>query len=532
MASATGPARLTSAGVRVGTARNYPRSHSALPGHGPSTPRCLRKPSLIDSTTPRNDGPAPVPPSPGPSPSDVRAERRRLIESIRALRHLLSERPAFEVADRRRLSQEERQRQRVEAAHGKKLDRVKEEQVRREASLNRELHALDGERERREAQALSVLRRQSVERALSSTRLTANEVSGIGAGLLRSLAAQGIRTAADFHQVSWEKAPNGKGGDVLYIHRTNGGKVHINGIGEHRGRPLLEWRRAALARAEARAPRTLPPDERHRITEIIEAERVRLREELAEVPRTAVAAREEAVRLHGEALDLLGAAASEAARLAAERRAEFDTMAEQLMGLQARLSAHVDAYGDAGLRVRRAQRRALRPLPPPSPLPGIPSPRTPEDSTAGVRLTKGTHRAGPEPVPGVRASPGWLVPILYFGLTTVVGVGELGDNTAHPSTMIISRLVALAATVELLRLWLPRLRTRTAGPMPDGTGRQTSGVFFALTAAGMFEDENSDVFGVACVVSVLAALLFLAGTGSRMVKTDERTGDNPPPESA
>ncbi len=489
--------------------------------------RCLRKYPLIDSTTPGRDASAPVPPAAVASPSDVRAERRRLIGAIGALRRLLAERPAFEVADRRRLGHEARKRERVEAAHGRTLRRIGEEQAQQEASLTHRLDALDGERERREGQALSVLRRQSVERALGSTHLTANEVSGIGAGLVRSLAAQGIRTAADFHDVSWGKAPNGKGGDVLYLHRTKGGKVHINGIGEHRGRPLLEWRRAALARAEARAPRTLPPDERHRITEIIETERVRLREELAKVPQSAETARAEAVRLHAEALDPLGTAEREAARLAAVRRAEFDTMAEQLRDLQGQLSAHMDAHGDIGRRVRRAQKRALRPAPQASHLPGIPSPRAPGTSTAGVGLGKVTDRAGTRPGPGVRAHPGWLIPILYFCLTTVVGVGELAGNTAHPVTMIASRLVALTATAELLRLWIPRVRARTAGPMPDGTGRQTSGVFLALTAAGMFEDAKTDVFAIACVVSVLAAVLFLAGTISRVATADDRTGEDP-----
>ncbi|MEV5933152.1 hypothetical protein AB0L56_10485 [Streptomyces sp. NPDC052079] len=482
---------------------------------------------MTDSTTPPRDGSAPVPPSAAPSPSEVRAERRRLVESIGALRRLLSKRRAFEVADQRRLQHEARQRKRVEAAHGGKLRRIEEERAVQEASLNHRIGALDGERERREGQALSVLRRQSVERALGSTYLNARDVNGIGEGLVRSLSAQGIRTAADFDDVSWDKAPNGKGGDVLYIHRTKGGKVHINGIGEHRGRPLLEWRRAALARAQARAPRTLPPDERHRITEIIEAERRRLRQELAEVPRTAETARKEAVRLHTEALGLLDGAASEAARLAAERRAEFDTMAEQLRDLQDRLSAHMEAYGDVGRRVRRAQKRALRPVAEvPRSLPGIPSPRTPGDAAPAVGLAKVTGRNGHRPVPRVRAHPGWLIPVLYFGLTAVVGVGEMGGNTAHPYTMVASRLVALAAVAELLRLWLPRVRTRSAGRMPDGTGWQTSGVFLALTATGMFEDEQSDVFGAACVVSVLAAVLFLAGTVSRMAKTDERTGES------
>ncbi|WP_425245590.1 hypothetical protein [Streptomyces sp. NEAU-NA10] len=502
---------------------------------------------MIDSTASRRDGHTAVPSSTAaPSPAEVRAERRRLIESIRALRRLLDKRRAFEVADRRRLNREARDRLRAEAAHGRTLRRVHEKQTRKERSLTRRLNGLDGKRESQERQALAVLRRESIERSLNSTRLTASEVNGIGSGLVRALAAQGIGTAADFKRVSWGKAPNGRGGEVLYIHRTHGGKVHINGIGEHRGRPLMEWRRAAVARAEARAPRELPSDERHRIAEIIEAERTRLREELAQAPRTAEAARTEAVRLHTEALAHLTATEREAARLAAERRAEFDTMAEQLLALQAELSAHMDQYGDAGRRIRRAQSRALRPVPA---LPAIPAPRTPDAPQGSPHTPDAAHKPTRRPVDltktastpatrtpapattsapafAVRASLGWLLPILYFGLTTVVGVGELGENTAPLWLMITSRLLALAATAELLRLWIPRRSWRTPSPMPSGTGPQAFGVFLSLTAAGMFADEKSDIFVIACVTSVLAAFLLVSGTGLRMNGPQAGKGGN------
>ncbi|WP_405626457.1 hypothetical protein OG933_09360 [Streptomyces sp. NBC_00016] len=496
---------------------------------------------MINSTTSphsHRDGLASVP----PALADVRADRRRLIEAIRALRRLLDKRRPFELTDRRRLNHEARKRSRAEATHGKSLHRIHEQQIRQERSLSRRLSGLDGKRDHQERQVLAVLRRESVQRTLNGSRLTASEVNGIGSGLVRALAAQGITTAADFTRVSWGKAPNGKGGEVLYIHRAQGRKVHINGIGEHRGRPLMEWRRAALARAEARAPRELPPDERHRIAEIIEAERTRLQGELAQAPSTAQAARAEAEQLHAEALQHLTTAEREAAHLAAERRAEFDAMAEQLLTLQAELSAHMDRHGDAGRRIRRAQTRALRPLPESAPIPAapipaaIPAPRMPlaltktgtetgtetgtktgsgsgsgSEAKANTRAKAPATAAAPVPSPGTRASLGWLLPILYFGFTTLVGVGELGDNTAPLGLMITSRIFALAATAELLRLWIPRRNRRTPSPMPSGTGPQAFGVFLALTAAGMFADEKSDVFLVACVTSVLAAALLVTG---------------------
>ncbi|MFF0593706.1 coiled-coil domain-containing protein [Streptomyces antibioticus] len=443
---------------------------------------------MIDSTT------AP------PTPAEARTERRRLIEAIRALRRLLDKRRAFETADRRRLNRETRDRRRAEATEGRALQRIREKLAREERSLTRRLNGLDGKRDSRERRALAVLRRESIERALTSTHLKAGELNGIGNGLIRDLAAHGIRTAADFKRVSWGKAPNGKGGEVLYIHRTRGGKVHINGIGEHRGRPLMEWRRAALARAEARAPHVLPPDERHRISEIIEAERTRLRAELAQAPLTAEAARAEAMRLHAEAVERLTAAEREAAGHAAERRAEFDAMAEQLVALQAELAAHMKRYGDVGLRARRAQSRALRPAPTPT-------------TTDAVS----PHAAAVDPAaPGLRASLAWLLPIVGFGCVSVVGVGELGDETAPMWLRIVSRLLALAAAAELLRLWIPRRRWRTAGAMPQGTGFQASGMFLTLCAAGMFAADESGVFLPACVAAALAVLLLLAGTGHRI----------------
>ncbi|MFF0203369.1 hypothetical protein [Streptomyces sp. NPDC005017] len=463
---------------------------------------------MTDRTTPTLDGITPVP----QSPAGIRAGRRRIIESIRALRRLLNKRGAFETADRRRLNREARDRDRAETAHTGELHRIEAQRARQQHSLTLDLNSLDGKREQQETQALAVLRRGFIERRLRNTPLTVSELNGFGTGLIRDLAAQGIRTAADFTGVTWDRSPNGEGGNVLYIHRADGHRIHVNGIGQHRGRPLTEWRQAALARAEARAPHTLPPDERHRVSEIIEAERTRLREESAKATRAAETARAEADRHHAEALERLTTTERDAARLAAERRAEFDTMAEQLLALQRELSAHIDRHGDAGLRVRRAQRRALRPIPAAPTLSAVPSPRSPVDParTAGV--------AAPSPSLGDRARLGWLLPILYFGFTTVVGVGELGDNTAPLAVMIASRLLALAITLELLRLWLPRVRRRSPGPMPAGIGWQSTGVFLTLAAAGMFADEKSDVFAAACAVSVLAALLLLAGTGHRIGK--------------
>ncbi|MFI1719101.1 hypothetical protein ACIGW4_07830 [Streptomyces sp. NPDC053513] len=471
---------------------------------------------MIDSTTPLQAA----------DPAAIRAERRRLVESVAAHRRLLTERRPFELADRRRLDREAAERARARARHGKALQRVHEKQTRGERSLTGRLNGLDDKRASQEHRALAVLRREAIERSLRGTRLTASEVNGIGSGLVRDLAAQGIRTAADFKRVSWGKAPNGRGGEVLYIHRTQGRKVHVNGIGEHRGRPLVEWRRSAVARAEARAPKELPPDERHRIGEIIENERVRLTAELAELPKVAGAARAEAEQLHAERLATLTGAQREAGEEAARRRAGFDETAERLIGLRAELAAHVELYGDLGFRDRRARSRALRPVP--DVPPAIPAPRSPEQSSeagpepepkwgpepeSGPKAGVDAEAAEPSSASGVRASLGWLVPVVFFGVTAVFGAGETDATPLWCA--VATRLVSLAVTVELLRLWIPRRNWRTADAMPGGTGFLASGAFLGLAAAGMFTDPLYAADSAPWALAVVAALLVVAGAVRR-----------------
>ncbi|MFD3547753.1 hypothetical protein ACFWUW_19485 [Streptomyces sp. NPDC058655] len=483
---------------------------------------------MTERTTARRARPPAGPPKDDLAPAATRAERRRLIESIRAHRRLLAQRRSFETADRRRLNREARERGRAERRHGRALQRAQERRIRKERSLSRGLKALDGEREHRERVALAVLRRESIQRALRQTRLTPGQVNGIGSGLVGALSAQGVRTAADFERVSWGKAPNGRGGDVLHIHRSQGPKVHINGIGEHRGRPLMEWRRAALARAEAGAPRELPPQERRRVGDIIESERNRLRSEAAEVPRTAEAECAEAEEILTESLARLAATARDSARGAALRRAEFDAMAERLLALQAELAAHIERYGGGGLRARRAQSRALGAVRPPAPAPlpkaaPVPAPRTPESaasrksaSAPEPRPTGPTGMDAPRPA-GARASLGWLVPIVFFGMTAVMGVGEV-DASAPSWFRLATRCTALAMAAELVRLWVPRRRWRTAGPMPPGSGPLAAGAFLALTAASMLADPAHSTSGAPWAVAVASAVLLSSAAARRRRK--------------
>lgn len=347
------------------------------------------------------------------SPQQIRSDRRRLMESIRAHRHLLRERPAFELAERRRLHREARERDSAERRHGKALQRIHERRSRAEASIGRQLARLDGNRAQRERRALAALRRESMEREL-------------------------------------------------------------------------------------------PQDERRGIDETVDTERNRLRYAREDARRAAEAAHADAVCDHAERLEELAAREREAAARAQRRRAEFDDVAERLLALQAELAAHIDRYGELDLRHRRAQRRALRPAPAAfgrrAPEPANPAPAATPAPTSGQAY-------------GVRAGLGWLVPIVFLGLTASLGVGD-ADAAAPLWVRIATRLVAVAIVVELFRLWVPRRRWRTAGPMPAGTAPLAAGAFFALLAAGVFADLDEDG-GPAWAAAVVALVLLLGGVARR-----------------
>ncbi|WP_127360635.1 hypothetical protein [Actinacidiphila soli] len=124
--------------------------------------------------------------------------------------------------------------------------------------------------------------------------------------------------------------------------------------------------------------------------------------------------------------------------------------------------------------------------------------------------------AVPHSAPGVRASLGWLVPIVFLGMTAILGVGE-PDVAAPAWFRITTRLAALAMTAELLRLWVRRRRWQMANPMPSGTGPLATGAFFALLAASMFANIEPDG-GAAWAASVVSLLLLVLGTALRVGK--------------
>jgi hypothetical protein len=123
-------------------------------------------------------------------------------------------------------------------------------------ALQRQRASLDTSEEREKLMALRSLQDQHVNSHLASASIKSASISGIGAGIVGSLANRGVRTAADFTGYAMEDAP--RGGRRAVIRLRMGGKVHISGVGEKKAQALVNWRQGIERRARATQPSSLP----------------------------------------------------------------------------------------------------------------------------------------------------------------------------------------------------------------------------------------------------------------------------------
>ncbi|MFF0063329.1 hypothetical protein ACFYRC_17615 [Streptomyces sp. NPDC005279] len=380
--------------------------------------------------------------------------RRRLREAIRAKRSLLKGRAGFEKADERRKFKDGVARDRASRAHRDALARADRDKQQKQQSVAAQLRAFDSDQQNSEARELQLLRRQFIDAALRRAQLSVKELNGLGAGLINDLAARGIRTAADFTGINRGPAPNGKGGDVVWIHLAGGRKVHVNGIGEHRAKALVEWRKSYVTRAEERAPKRIGPADRRRIEELAKQRRAELKTEETAAEAAANEARTEARGTFDETLAQLAVAARNADREAAAKRAQYDVLAEELARLEAELAPLDAAYG--GFRFgRRTHNRTVRTEP--SVLAATAVPRQQPRSTPPAPVSLDEKSPEPEPQATVKR-PGllWLIPIVFYFGSALTGTPVLVGAPMWAVTFLC--VGHLAAAGYLFGHWIRRNR--------------------------------------------------------------------------
>jgi hypothetical protein len=119
--------------------------------------------------------------------------------------------------------------------------------------LQKQLSSLKSNEDRETANTLRLLQEHHIESYLSSSSIQSAKISGIGPGIIRSLTASGVVTAADFAGVSYSD------GQRILILLRNGTYVHPNGVGEKKAHALDSWRRTLEMQARATQPSWLPP---------------------------------------------------------------------------------------------------------------------------------------------------------------------------------------------------------------------------------------------------------------------------------
>jgi len=168
----------------------------------------------------------------------------------------------------------EQERSDVDAREKKDLDKVASEGEKAKALEQRELagvnvrltaqvQSLDKKRHKLQSDELQVigntlraLQQQHVFTRLQAARISSASLPGIGTGVVSSLAAYGITSAADFVGLYYQNGP--RGGQQVFITLRNGVPVHPSGVGDKKARTLESWRRALEAKAMATQPTSLP----------------------------------------------------------------------------------------------------------------------------------------------------------------------------------------------------------------------------------------------------------------------------------
>ncbi|WP_405139144.1 hypothetical protein [Nocardia sp. NBC_01388] len=215
-------------------------------------------------------------------------------------------------------------------------DRYKTELAAIEQHKLRTLAAIDGERNDlrqklrdRLDQALAAERAAFVQQQLVRFQISEAGISGIGLHLTNDLAAQGIRTAADFTGIGLSARGGAYNSVTAYIH-TARGPIYVKGIGEVKATALENWRGTRVARIQARFTRT-DPSNAAAIRSDYEREMSRLTQQ-QRTTESEVGPKQDRAKQRSEAESAqLSSHAANATAFAANKRQEF---AQRLLALQ------------------------------------------------------------------------------------------------------------------------------------------------------------------------------------------------------
>ncbi|MFF1451125.1 hypothetical protein ACFVYF_23750 [Streptomyces sp. NPDC058274] len=285
--------------------------------------------------------------------SQLREKRRATLGPVRAADQLRREQQGFDASEADRKSQLTAAQTKLERAHQKAVKTAEKKKVQDQQAIDKAIASLAVQRRTALDQAMTSHRKGFIDGELRKARLHEKELTGIGRSLVQALAAQGVRTAADFTGITLVSAGGRYNSVTGLINTADGRSLDIKGIGENRARTLEAWRVRQHARASSRAPSSLPEARR----QSIEADYARRQTDLSnrrlETETTTRTACEDAGKKLRSGLARLTSEDRLAANHASQQRQQFAQRARQLGDPHGRLAA-VESEIAAARRSARA----------------------------------------------------------------------------------------------------------------------------------------------------------------------------------
>ncbi|MGX9884644.1 hypothetical protein [Streptomyces sp. NPDC002276] len=286
--------------------------------------------------------------------SQLREKRRAALGPVRAADQLQRERQEFDTSETARKSQLTAAQSKLERAHDKAIKTAEKKKVQDQQAVDRNIAALTGQRRAALDQALVSHRKEFIDGGLRKVRLDEKELTGIGRSLVQALAAQGVRTAADFTGITLVAAGGRYNNVTGLINTADGRRLDIKGIGENRANTLEAWRVRQYARVSSRAPSSLPAARRQSIEADFARREADLGRRRLATETTARTVREDAGKKLRSGLARLAGEDQVAANHAAQQRQQFAQRARQLGDAHGRLAAV-----EAEIATARRSARAL-----------------------------------------------------------------------------------------------------------------------------------------------------------------------------
>ncbi|MET7942929.1 hypothetical protein [Streptomyces sp. NPDC005302] len=278
-------------------------------------------------------------------------ELAQLDDPIKAAEMLHKDRATFDAAEVTRTDAFPRAQQKLTARYHAALKEAEERKVRKQRDIAKRIDGLVEELRRAQAKALKDKQSAYVRDQLGRRLIAQSPPTGIGTKLTASLAAAGIRTAADFTGYqSVQNAQYNSTGAVLVL--SSGRVVDVRGIGEAKAVALDTWRRHVVAAAEARQPTALSTSERQSIEQGITRRRAQLTAQRTAVEPEIDALRVKARKQMEDEREQLARENTVAGDQARRKRQEFSRRTVELQQSSVLHGALSDSVKAARLRQR------------------------------------------------------------------------------------------------------------------------------------------------------------------------------------